>query len=163
MPSHRPLILISNDDGVAAPGLLALVAVLLQEDICDFSVCGPSGERSAQSHSINIHKPLHAFPINIPGAKEAWAVDGTPADSVMLALYGSLLKVGGGGVCREREGSSPGRGNGREDYVRAGKGMEAVLAWTRSSALGSRRSPERRRVGAPRRGFRAVPAQDWEP
>lgn len=91
--THRPHVLISNDDGVNAPGLVALAARLREEDFCDFTVCGPSGERSAQSHSINIHKPLHAFPIPVRGAREAWAVDGTPADSVMLALYGSLLQV----------------------------------------------------------------------
>ncbi|KAL6770574.1 hypothetical protein ACKKBF_B31800 [Auxenochlorella protothecoides x Auxenochlorella symbiontica] len=92
MTPLRPHILISNDDGVTAPGLVSLATLLHQENFCDFSVCGPSGERSAQSHSINIHHPLHAFPISVPGAEEAWAVSGTPADSVMLALYGPLLK-----------------------------------------------------------------------
>ena len=72
-------ILISNDDGVNAPGLLALV-------------CGPAGERSAQSHCISIGKHLHAWPIPCPGAVEAWAVDGSPADSLMLALHGPILK-----------------------------------------------------------------------
>ena len=94
---RRPHVLISNDDGVNAPGLVALAACLREESFCDFSICGPSGERSGQSHSINIHRALHAFPIPPLGAKEAWAVDGTPADAVMLALYGPILQVSRGG------------------------------------------------------------------
>lgn len=86
-----PRILISNDDGVAAPGLLALVDEL-RNFRCEFSVCGPSGERSAQSHSITVGKHLHAFNIPVQGADEAYAVDGSPADSVMLALHSPLLR-----------------------------------------------------------------------
>lgn len=87
----KPRVLISNDDGVVAPGLRALARELHAQDFCDYSVCGPSGERSAQSHCITIGKHLHAFNIQVEGATEAFAVDGTPADSVMLALYGPLL------------------------------------------------------------------------
>lgn len=48
----RPRVLISNDDGVTAPGLTALAAALHAADFCDFCVSGPLGERSAQSHCI---------------------------------------------------------------------------------------------------------------
>lgn len=41
---------------------------------------------------VQIGKHLHAFELPVEGAEEAWAVDGTPADSVMIALYGPLLK-----------------------------------------------------------------------
>jgi 5'-nucleotidase len=84
-------VLISNDDGVTAPGLVALAAALHAANCCEFAVCGPLGERSAQSHSITIHKHLHVFNISVEGAAEAFAVDGTPADSVMLALHGPVL------------------------------------------------------------------------
>ncbi len=40
-------------------------------------------------------KVLHAFEIEVEGAEEAWAVEGTPADSVMMALAGPLLKASG--------------------------------------------------------------------
>lgn len=95
-----PRILISNDDGISAPGLLALADALHSDqraggsDWCEFAVSGPSGERSAQSHCITVSAHLHAWPIEVPGATEAYAVDGTPADSVMIAIYGPLLKVG---------------------------------------------------------------------
>lgn len=85
-------ILVSNDDGVNAPGLRALARILNMLEGLSFSVSGPVGERSAQSHSISVGKPLHAFDIDVDGAEEACAVDGTPADSVMLALNGPLLK-----------------------------------------------------------------------
>lgn len=89
----KPRILISNDDGVTAPGLVALTQALNSSNaFCSFTVCGPSGERSAQSHCISIGKHLHAFNIDVPGAEEAFAVDGSPADSVMLALNSQLLK-----------------------------------------------------------------------
>jgi 5'-nucleotidase len=50
----RPRVLISNDDGISAPGLRELVALLAQSDCCDVYVCAPSGERSAQSHALTL-------------------------------------------------------------------------------------------------------------
>lgn len=91
--SPRPRILISNDDGINAPGLRALVAALHAGDFCDIAVCGPAGERSAQSHAITLRSPMLTFPIEVEGTDEAYAVEGTPADSVMLALHGPVLKV----------------------------------------------------------------------
>ncbi|EFN59368.1 hypothetical protein CHLNCDRAFT_137835 [Chlorella variabilis] len=87
----KPRILISNDDGITAPGLLALAAALHCDGFATFSVSAPSGERSAQSHCISVGKHLHAWQLEVEGAEEAFAVDGTPADSVMIALYGPLL------------------------------------------------------------------------
>jgi 5'-nucleotidase len=70
----RPRVLVSNDDGVVAPGLRALAHELNMQDFCEFAVSGPSGERSAQSHCITIGKHLHAFNIEVEGASEAFAV-----------------------------------------------------------------------------------------
>lgn len=89
---HRPRILISNDDGITAPGLVALAEALRLDGFAAFSVSAPSGERSAQSHCISIGKHLHAWELPVAGADEAFAVDGTPADSVMLATQGPLLR-----------------------------------------------------------------------
>jgi 5'-nucleotidase len=99
-----PRILISNDDGVSAPGLRQLVAAIHGEnDFCSFSVSGPVGERSAQSHCITVTKHIHVVDIEVDGAEEAYAVDGTPADSVMLALYGPLMKKKDGAVAPQFE------------------------------------------------------------
>mmetsp|Transcript_4900 Transcript_4900/g.10513 ORF Transcript_4900/g.10513 Transcript_4900/m.10513 type:complete len:316 (-) Transcript_4900:435-1382(-) len=92
-PSARARILVSNDDGINAPGIKALIAAIVAADFADVYVCAPSGERSAQSHAITLGRYLSCFPSDsIPGVVEAWAVDGTPADSVMLALYSPCLK-----------------------------------------------------------------------
>ena len=79
---YRPRVLISNDDGITAPGLVALAEAIRLDGFAAFSVSAPSGERSAQSHCISIGKHLHAWELPVPGADEAFAVDGTPADSV---------------------------------------------------------------------------------
>ena len=52
MDEALPKILISNDDGVSAPGLRALVEALNSHKFCEIYVCGPFGERSGQSQSI---------------------------------------------------------------------------------------------------------------
>lgn len=76
-------ILVSNDDGVFAPGLSALVTAL--QAVGEVVVVAPDRERSAISHAITMHKPLRAQPVNIAGCT-GWAVSGTPADCVMLGL-----------------------------------------------------------------------------
>jgi 5'-nucleotidase len=50
----RRRVLVSNDDGISAPGLRALVRVLGAAPQLDVYVCAPSGERSAQSHAITL-------------------------------------------------------------------------------------------------------------
>lgn len=79
-------VLFTNDDGIAAPGLLALVETFSGAGH-RVLVCAPDRQRSAASHSITLTTPLHARPVHIPGALQAWAVDGTPADSARLGLY----------------------------------------------------------------------------
>ncbi|KAI8110974.1 hypothetical protein M9434_004548 [Picochlorum sp. BPE23] len=88
-----PKILISNDDGVSAPGLQALVKEFIDQSFCKVFVCGPFGERSAQSNAISVTKHVHAFEIQVNGAEEAFAVDGTPADSIIVALRSQLLST----------------------------------------------------------------------
>ena len=75
----RPLILISNDDGIGAPGLRALVAAV--EDLGDIVVAAPDRERSAASHSITLNSPLRVDELT-PGR---FAIDGTPVDCIYLA------------------------------------------------------------------------------
>jgi len=87
-------VLISNDDGVSAPGLRALVSYLRRITHTELYVCGPFGERSGQSNAISIggRGPLHAFEIpSIPGVVKSYAVDGTPADSIIVALRTNLV------------------------------------------------------------------------
>ncbi len=75
----RPLILVSNDDGILAPGLAALAEAV--QDLGDIVVCAPETERSGASHAISLHSHLRADEIR-PG----WfRVNGTPVDCVYLA------------------------------------------------------------------------------
>uniref|UniRef100_A0A383W782 Survival protein SurE-like phosphatase/nucleotidase domain-containing protein n=1 Tax=Tetradesmus obliquus TaxID=3088 RepID=A0A383W782_TETOB len=87
-----PRVLVSNDDGISAPGLRELVLLLSQSGCCDVYVCAPSGERSAQSHAITLGRYLQCYPSEVPGAAAAFAVDGTPADAVMLALNSPVFE-----------------------------------------------------------------------
>lgn len=78
-------ILVSNDDGIDAPGLWELVRALNQ--ISDVTVVAPDREQSGVGTSVTFHKPLRIKEVSsrIHGVK-AYSVEGTPADSVILAL-----------------------------------------------------------------------------
>jgi 5'-nucleotidase len=75
-----PHILITNDDGIHAEGLRALVGAL--EDLGTVSVVAPSHERSAAAQSLTLRQPIFWEQIE----ENEWAVEGTPADAVILAL-----------------------------------------------------------------------------
>ena len=77
----RPLVLLSNDDGVHALGLLALRDALLE--IADVITVAPEREQSAASHALSLHRPLR-YSETSPAV---FAVDGTPADCVYVALF----------------------------------------------------------------------------
>jgi len=83
-------ILISNDDGIMAKGIVALAEALLP--LGHVSVAAPNRERSACSHSLTLEHPLRATPVHFPvPVHNAWAISGTPSDCVKLAV-GQLLK-----------------------------------------------------------------------
>jgi len=77
-------ILITNDDGYLAKGLLELVDAL--KDIANIVVVAPSSERSGSSVSLTIHKPLRYYAVPNDLGIPTYAVDGSPVDSVKLAL-----------------------------------------------------------------------------
>ena len=79
-------VLISNDDGIGAPGLRCLVQAFAQAGH-RVTVAAPDGQRSAASHSITLFRPLTLRRAEWAAANvEAWAIDGTPADCVKFAL-----------------------------------------------------------------------------
>jgi 5'-nucleotidase len=76
----KPPILVTNDDGIQAPGLAALVDAL--ETIGEVTVYAPDREQSAVSHCVSLRHPLR-----VQEVRERWfSVDGTPADCVMMAV-----------------------------------------------------------------------------
>ncbi len=74
-------ILLSNDDGVQAPGLHQLADELRK--IGEVFVCAPDRVRSGASSALTIAEPLHATEVG----KDVWSVSGTPADAVKLAIH----------------------------------------------------------------------------
>jgi 5'-nucleotidase len=80
-------ILISNDDGIFAPGLVALASRLSQDPALEIYVSAPDRQRSATGHSLTLHKPLRVEQVTLPGkVKKAWSTTGTPSDCVKLAI-----------------------------------------------------------------------------
>lgn len=75
-----PQILITNDDGIHAEGLRALLDAV--RDLGTISVAAPHTERSATAQSITLRQPIYFEPV----APREWAVEGTPTDAVILAL-----------------------------------------------------------------------------
>jgi 5'-nucleotidase len=77
-------VLISNDDGIAAPGIHALVKEIRK--IADVTVVAPDKQQSAAGHSITMNYPLRMVPFQRDGELFGYAVDGTPADAVKLGV-----------------------------------------------------------------------------
>jgi len=87
----KPTVLISNDDGVHAPGLLALKLSL--EKIGNVFVLAPDHNWSASGHTKTMHKPLRVKPVQLDDGSQALACSGAPSDCVALALLGVLPRM----------------------------------------------------------------------
>ncbi len=79
---ERPLVLLSNDDGYASPGIRAMRAALVAGG-AQVVVVAPETEQSASSHSLSLHRPLRLRAVE----EGLFALDGTPADCVYVALH----------------------------------------------------------------------------
>lgn len=79
-------ILITNDDGIHAAGLPALVR--WAQGLGEVTVLAPKTEQSAKSHGINIHSAFEVRPVELFPGVRAYAVDSTPADCVRFAVLG---------------------------------------------------------------------------
>jgi len=76
-----PHIVVTNDDGISAPGIRALAAGL--EGLGTISIVAPSHERSASAQSLTLRQPIYCDHV----AEREWAVEGTPADAMIIALH----------------------------------------------------------------------------
>jgi 5'-nucleotidase len=81
MEAQPPLILVSNDDGIHAPGIRALAEALAQ--VGEVSVVAPDRERSATGHAITLDRPLRIEEVD----EGFYSVTGTPCDAVYVALH----------------------------------------------------------------------------
>ena len=81
---ERPVILITNDDGVTAPGIMNLVEAV--KDMGKIVVVAPDKPQSGMGHAITIGQPLRLHKIHSMENVETWSCTGTPVDCVKLAV-----------------------------------------------------------------------------
>ena len=88
--SQRPLILVTNDDGITAPGIRNLVESVA--DLGEVVVVAPDSHQSGMGHAITISNILRMAPHDFGMAGvDAYKTSGTPVDCVKLAIY-KILK-----------------------------------------------------------------------
>lgn len=84
MPDNNPLILVTNDDGITAAGLKALVNAM--STIGKVLVVAPDSPQSGMGHAITIHDPIRLFKSDFFTGIDAYECTGTPVDCVKLAV-----------------------------------------------------------------------------
>ncbi|MEN3026772.1 MAG: 5'/3'-nucleotidase SurE [Chlorobiota bacterium] len=77
-------ILVTNDDGIEAPGLHALADAL--RPLGEVVIVAPDRQQSAVGHAVTVSEPLRVVPFRLDGHSVGYAVNGTPADCVKLAV-----------------------------------------------------------------------------
>lgn len=83
-------ILITNDDGILAPGLAALYSAV--RDLGQVDVVAPATPQSAVGHAISVLTPLAVDRVHVNSVFWGWSVDGRPADCVKLAMHELLAQ-----------------------------------------------------------------------
>jgi len=84
MSGKKPLILISNDDGITAPGIKALIEVMTE--LGDVLVVAPDKPQSAMGHAITINQPIRLTEVHVYPGITSYQCSGTPVDCVKLAI-----------------------------------------------------------------------------
>lgn len=82
----HPTILVSNDDGLHAPGVLALAQALAE--LATVIVVAPERNWSAVGHTKTMHKPLRAVEVTLAEGIRAFQCSGSPSDCASLGLLG---------------------------------------------------------------------------
>jgi 5'-nucleotidase len=83
-------VLLTNDDGIEAPGLQALRRALQRVPGIELAVIAPDGNRSAMARSITTRRPLWVQEVDFEDGTVGYATDGTPVDCVRLARLGLI-------------------------------------------------------------------------
>lgn len=90
MKKIKPIILVTNDDGITAPGIKALVEVM--NEIGKVVVVAPDSPQSGMGHAITVGEPLRLEKVDVFKKIEAYQCTGTPVDCVKLAVDKVLHK-----------------------------------------------------------------------
>lgn len=89
---RKPLILVTNDDGITAPGLRKLIKIM--NTIGDVVVVAPDSPQSAMGHAITINSTLYCSAIHLDeGPQQEYSCSGTPADCIKLGVNEILKKT----------------------------------------------------------------------
>lgn len=83
--ANRPLILVTNDDGITAPGIKVLVDIARQ--MGEVVVVAPDSPQSGMGHAVTISDPIRLHPADVFDGIEAYECSGTPVDCVKLAKH----------------------------------------------------------------------------
>ena len=116
-------VLLTNDDGIGSPGLIAVLAALAP--VAETVVIAPAQNQSAVARSITLRRVMTVTEHDVDGAAAAFAVDGTPVDCVRFAALG----LGGGGYDAIVSGANLGHNLG-DDVTYSGTvaaALEGVL------------------------------------
>ena len=81
--SKKPRILVCNDDGITAPGILTLIRVA--REFGEVTVVAPDSPQSGMGHAITVGEPLRIHKHKLEDGQIGWACTGTPVDCVKLA------------------------------------------------------------------------------
>jgi 5'-nucleotidase len=84
MKKQKPIILVTNDDGITAPGIRALAEAM--STLGEVVIVAPDSPQSAMGHAITINKPLRLDKVSLHGETLGYQCSGTPVDCVKLAV-----------------------------------------------------------------------------
>jgi 5'-nucleotidase len=85
MSLKRPLILVTNDDGISSKGILSLYEAV--REFGDIVIIAPNSPQSGMGHAITINEPLRLHVSNLFGDTPAYACSGSPVDCVKIGVY----------------------------------------------------------------------------
>lgn len=93
MSKERPLILVTNDDGITAPGIRHLVNIM--KELGDIIIVAPDSPQSGMGHAITVENLLYCDPIDLPEDinYRAYSCSGTPVDCVKIACRKILNRM----------------------------------------------------------------------
>src|SRR5690606_4068703 len=84
--NKKPLILVTNDDGISAPGIRTLIAIA--KEFGEVVVVAPDSPQSGKGHAITVNNTLYLNKIDIdPEITEEYSCSGTPVDCVKMAVH----------------------------------------------------------------------------
>ena len=131
-------ILVTNDDGVQAPGLLALASAL--DGLGKITILAPDRNWTASGHVKTLERPLRVRSVTLADGRPALTTDGAPADCVALALLGVIPEPIDLIVSGINNGENIGQDLTYSGTVTAA--MEAVIAGLPGIAVSQQRSPK---------------------